>query len=393
MFELHLLHSYMTFCQPTNADEEFLFTENAFGIFEGPSSESHYILTGKKEAIVYTEYHNFAPLTPRLLIILRSSLLPHPGDNRDSVETRALFLKALKSSHLHSDQAGSVLEDLPVRPCKTIYQSKNVDSPASFNIKDEFLFICFKLSTAHVSKINNIFLEQACQTSSIVYHSQTALRTAIEMYFADDNSGLNHVIDIPGIEEDRRLLYMKKLQQVSRSLGGSTTYKIKPFGLPGAQMRIHMALNVGQLVGVEILRNQQPLMSLPREYILLKPGMFIKKSSLQLHSPCKPNHLPGSGLEEFWCDLDQASRLVMLKTKLDGALGRCRLTEAEKPTVRAQVHKFLSSFPVERLWLYFKILRNLKHCDVDDIWAQKLNLEIDGPEDMFIEYGTLYLDL
>lgn len=74
----------------------------------------------------------------------------------------------------------------------------------------------------------------------------------------------------------------------------------------------------------------------------------------------------------------------MLKTKLDGALGRCRLTEAEKATVRAQVNKFINTFPIERLWFYFKILRNLKHCDVDDIWAQKLNLEIDGPEDKFV---------
>ncbi|KAL2785913.1 hypothetical protein BJX66DRAFT_47976 [Aspergillus keveii] len=367
MFELHLLHSYMTFCQTTNPEEEFLLTENAFGIFEGPSSEHHDILTGKKQAVVYTEYHNFAPLAPRLLIILRSRILPYPGDNSDHTEIRASLLTALKSFHIHPDQARSVLEDLPVRPCKTIYQSGSIDSPAAFDTNDEFLFICFKLSTAHISTINNIFLEQACQTSSIVYHSRTALRAAIETYFADDRSGLKHVIDIPGGQKDRRRVYLKTLEKILRSVGGSTTYKVKSFGPADVRVRIHMALNVGHLVGEQILRNQQPPRLLPREYILLKPG---------------------SSLEEFWCDLDQASRLVMLKTKLDGVLGRCRLFEVEKSTVRSQVHEFLSSFPVERLWFYFKILRNLKHCDKDDIWTRIPDLEIDGPEDAYIEYGV-----
>ncbi|KAL2839030.1 hypothetical protein BJX68DRAFT_259011 [Aspergillus pseudodeflectus] len=362
MFEFHLLHSYMAFCQPANGDEEFLLTENAFGVFEGPSSERHDILAGKKQAVVYTEYHNFAPLAPRLIIILRSGILPYPGDSGNYTEIRQLFAAAVKSAHIHPDQAGSVLEDLPVRPCKKIYHSPRIDSPASFNANDEFKFLCFKLSTAHISTINNIFLEEAYQTSSIVYHSRTALQAAIERYFVDDRPGLKQVIDIP---EDRRRLYLRTLEQILRTLGDSTTCKIKSFNFADARVRIHMALNVGRLVGVQILRSQQPPGSLPREYILLKPG---------------------SSVEEFRYDLDQASRLVMLKAKLDGALNKSGLSEAERSTVRVQVHEFLMSFPVERLWFFFKILRNLRHCDMDDIWTRMPDLELDGPEDAFIEH-------
>jgi hypothetical protein len=89
----------------------------------------------------------------------------------------------------------------------------------------------------------------------------------------------------------------------------------------------------------------------------------------------------------FWYDLDQGSRLVMLKVKLDSALNRSTLSEVDKSTVRFQIHEFLMSFPVERLWLFFKILRNLRHCDMDDISTRMPELELAGPEDAFIEHG------
>lgn len=58
MFELHLLHRYMSFCQLQNIGEEFLLTENAFGIFEDPSTVHNEVIS------IYTEYHNFAPISP-----------------------------------------------------------------------------------------------------------------------------------------------------------------------------------------------------------------------------------------------------------------------------------------------------------------------------------------
>ncbi|KAF7590409.1 hypothetical protein BBP40_002911 [Aspergillus hancockii] len=34
MFELHLTHSFMVFCLPEYSEDEFLLTQNAYGIFE-----------------------------------------------------------------------------------------------------------------------------------------------------------------------------------------------------------------------------------------------------------------------------------------------------------------------------------------------------------------------
>ncbi|KAL3455898.1 hypothetical protein BJX64DRAFT_271579 [Aspergillus heterothallicus] len=368
MLESHLLHSYMTFCQPDSAEEEFLLTENAFGIFEGPSTVQHDILTGKKTVQLYNEYHNFAPVSPRLIIILRSCILPFPGDKGNFSAIRRVFARALRSAHLRPDQAKSVLEDLPIRPCKTVYHNGTIESTASFSELDKFLFLCFKLSSAHIFTINNIFLEEACQTSSIVYHSRTFLRAAIENYFTDDRPGFKHVIDMP---TDQRHLYLNTLERVACALGSSTTCKIKPFSLADAKIRIHMALNVGQLVGVQLLDRQNPPESLPPVYSLLKPE---------------------ARLRTFWYDLDQASRLVMLKTKLDGALSRSGLSDTEKTAVRNQIHAFYKHFPVERLWLFFKILRNLSRCDRDNLWECMPELELSGTEDEFCEMIALLPD-
>ena len=75
----------------------------------------------------------------------------------------------------------------------------------------------------------------------------------------------------------------------------------------------------------------------------------------------------------------------MLRTKLDCALKRCMLSDPDKNAVRAQIHAFCNTFPAERLWLYFKIMRNLSRCDVDDIVAHPPELELGGAEDDFAE--------
>lgn len=278
MFELHLLHSYMSFCQPQNAEEEFLLTENAFCIFEGPSTEHNEVISGKTEtsSVVYTEYHNFAPISPRLLIVLRSAVLPIPGDNGEYAEIRSQLAAVLRSPHLEPDEAGSLLEDLPVRPCKKEYDQGVIDSPASFRKNDRFLFLCFKLSSAHMTTINNIFLEQAYSTSSIIYHSPVALRAAVENYFKDSDPRLKHVVDIPG---DRRRAYFGKLEKILRDLGGSARCKIHPFDLSKARIQVPMAKNVGFLVGVQLMERQKPAGSLPRAYTLLKDGMPMSSFS------------------------------------------------------------------------------------------------------------------
>ncbi|RAH68347.1 DUF4238 domain-containing protein [Aspergillus aculeatinus CBS 121060] len=104
MFEHHLLHSFMAFGEPDDPPEEFLLTENAFGIFEGPCSTTVDPQSGLREVSVYTEFHTFAPLAPRLAIILRSHLLPFPGDQGLAQSLRASLVEAQRAAHHQPDE-------------------------------------------------------------------------------------------------------------------------------------------------------------------------------------------------------------------------------------------------------------------------------------------------
>ncbi|KAL3472134.1 hypothetical protein BJX99DRAFT_266210 [Aspergillus californicus] len=366
MFELHLLYSFMSFCQPVKPEEEFLLTENSFGIFEGPSSVRHDLISGKTEATVYTEYHNFAPIAPRLIIILRSHFLPYPGDTGADQNIRRSVASALRSMHLDPDRADSILQDLPIRPCKPVYEAPEITSPASFSKNDQFQFLCFKLSSAHITTINNLFLEQGYSTSSIVFHSHVYLRAAIEKYLQDQTPGLKSFVDRPG---ERRRTYLTTLEKVLRDLGGSGNCRIHPLDLSRARIRVHMALNVGFVVGLKLLMTQKRPDSLPRPYCLLKPE---------------------STRQTFWHDVDQASRLMMLRTKIDSALSRPGLSNVEKDSVRAQRQAFFMTFPPERLWVYFKISRNMCRCDVKDPISKLPELDVCGVEDDYAEGAAYY---
>ncbi|KAL5332554.1 hypothetical protein BJX70DRAFT_392894 [Aspergillus crustosus] len=330
MFEVHLLHSFMTFCRPESLPEEFLLTENVFGIFEGPVSVKHDLWSQKTDAIVYTEHHNFVPLSPRLIIILRSTYLP----------------------------AGLVLEDLPVHPCKVKY----VTSSASFSPKDKFLFQCFRLSSVNMMTINSIFLEQAYQTSSVVYHSTLSLRATIENYFRDETEGFKHIIDVPG---DERRSYFDMLEKILRQLGGSAKCRVEPLDLSKARIYIHMALNLGFLVGIKLLMDQEEG-SLPRGYT---------------HHP---HH------QEYLLSLTRPMQERREKCFVDRALSLSNLNDEDKYLVRAQRHDFLVDFPRIILWIYLKISRDMARCDVSDVWSQLPCLETEGEEGWFAEAIAKY---
>ncbi|KAL4904113.1 hypothetical protein BDW74DRAFT_155100 [Aspergillus multicolor] len=360
MFELHVNWTFMSFCCPSDAEGEFVLTQNAYAIFEGPSSENLDLVTGKRNAIVYTQYHNFAPVTPKLMIVLRSHLLKHSrGGEEDSFpETLRRSLEAaLRAQHLHPDQAGSILQDLPIRPCEVAYKDRN-SNPPSFHKDDIFQFRVFRLSTAHVTTINNLFLEEAYAVPSIVYHSPAALRASLKHYLESEVPTMKRFLDHPS---DLRRSYLHKLENVLRDLGGTARPRINPFDIGQARFRIHMALHVGDVIGKQLL-DKGGIPVLPEGYKLLKPD---------------------ATLETFWNDIDQASRFFMLRAKMDSALSLTNFSRSEKIAVREQLMVFLSDFPAERIWLYLKIARNRDKFDESDFYIQTKPLCLTGVEDVY----------
>ena len=133
----HTQQFYLALCTPSTADDEFLLSQNAYSVYEGATTESRDPFSNKITSEAYTEFHVFAPIAPRLMIVLRSMILPVPSEDSDSAikEEREMWYKASVSRHAHPTRAGAVLKDLPIDKARNSY-SKVVDGNLSSSTVD-----------------------------------------------------------------------------------------------------------------------------------------------------------------------------------------------------------------------------------------------------------------
>jgi hypothetical protein len=92
--------SFLALCTVQDDADEFVHTENAYSVFEGPMERG-----------IWTDYHVFAPVTPKIMIVMRSAILPG-SSGQDEKDTKAL-LEACISRYSSPGTATSFLEDLP----------------------------------------------------------------------------------------------------------------------------------------------------------------------------------------------------------------------------------------------------------------------------------------
>ena len=79
---------------------------------------------------------------------------------------------------------------------------------------------------------------------------------------------------------------------------------------------------------------------------------------------------------------------MMLRTKVDHAISKSKLTERGKRVARYQRDIFFRMFPNERQWLFWKIARNISKCDVGENLDPIPVLDLEGPEDVI--WGMLF---
>lgn len=206
---------YMALVTPTSKEDEFLLTQNAYSIHEGATTTRFNPVTGKKESSVYTEFHLFAPIAPRLLIVLRTLILPVPEEDFDDTirKAREMLYKASVAQHYRPEGVGLLLRNLPIGKALNSY-SKIVDGrlfpinggPTGAN--DRFGFQFFSIPEEYVNKINGIMLEESHRIDLIVFNNKATAYKTLEHYLARRSE---FDTDIGRVRAIKRLKHAAKL--------------------------------------------------------------------------------------------------------------------------------------------------------------------------------------
>ena len=225
-FITHMKRMYMALCTPSGLEDEFLLTENGYGIHEGPVSIRMDSSTGTETVTGYTEHHVFAVISPTLMIVLRSTLLPNREEDRDEAvrEWRRNLYQQCALQHNFPNDANSILADLPISKARYSY-TKIVDGSWELlhgedgrpRVGHKFYFQFFPITTEHVNKINAVMLEESYNISAIVFYSSTGLRKALE-YFLTSRSYCGFE-SVSGKPNDPRLVLLAKLEQAAQEMG------------------------------------------------------------------------------------------------------------------------------------------------------------------------------
>jgi len=110
-FIAHIDEFFMAFVKPLHpATDEFIVTDNGFGVFEGT------VEYDTPYGLQIFEYHNLAPISPRLMLVLRKNILRDTQMNKGILKlmrSQAAALPGMPPLRI------SLLEDLPVSPPAT----------------------------------------------------------------------------------------------------------------------------------------------------------------------------------------------------------------------------------------------------------------------------------
>ncbi|RFU24898.1 hypothetical protein B7463_g11446, partial [Scytalidium lignicola] len=323
----HTEMMYLALCTPENEDDEFILTENGYGIHEGPVSGRVDSSTGKSIE-TYTEFHMFAVVSPQLIMVLRSLMLPiKEEDAYENIkkEREELYLhNVLQHNRPHA--ASSVLADLPVTKPRNSY-TKIVNGrfeladgeDGSLRANHKFCFRYFPIGTDHVQKINTVMLEESIHASKIVFKSNLGFLRAVEYYLKLSSYGFKQVSNNP---DDSRLAHLKKLGLVVERQGSrvETTFKTQQ------TWNLEEEIDGANEVWTQLFKQVTP-----KE--------------------------PSGSIDILLYDMEQSQRMVKLRIKVD--VWSKGLDESFREQIREQVGEIFCQLPVRRLWFYLKRIRNM----------------------------------
>ncbi|GJN86836.1 hypothetical protein PLIIFM63780_010418 [Purpureocillium lilacinum] len=160
-FISHCQEMYLALCVPKDEDDEFIVTDNSYHVSEGPHCVSVDTSTGSSKQGIWTSFHEFAPIAPKIMIVLRNSALPSPlEDANPDVDALRQLLLSLKLERFQNGTV-SMLEDLPIDRARNNY-SRVVQGQLQYVQGEDgtmkpghkFFFRFFRVNATHVNKIN-----------------------------------------------------------------------------------------------------------------------------------------------------------------------------------------------------------------------------------------------
>ena len=190
---LHCQSMYMAICTPSNPGDEFILTNNCYNFFEGKNNVLTDVNTGRSQEMAWMSFHDFAPISPKLMIVLRSFILPEPLEDANSkVKANRDMWRSLTVETIFGGGTNSLLADLPISKSRNNY-TEMVNSglqldrheDGSLRQNHKFFFRFFPIDTNHVNKINGIFLDNASTCKTVVFRSAESFCRSLEWYMTE----------------------------------------------------------------------------------------------------------------------------------------------------------------------------------------------------------------
>ncbi|KFY53148.1 hypothetical protein V496_07858 [Pseudogymnoascus sp. VKM F-4515 (FW-2607)] len=315
--------------------------------------------SGGFTATSYTEYHVFAAISPRLMIVLRSFLLPNPTEDhiQDVREFRQTMYRLTTNTHNDPNKANSILADLPILKARNSYTEFKDGKLVLRNGEDgthranhRFCFRFFPIAKDHVDKINGIMLEESYVISTIVFGSRAGARKIIESYLSAPVRGESGFKIVSSRPDDRRLIFLRKLEHVVHQMGSNV-------------VAVYHTRNITPT-------KQEEVDELIARMMELNPPPGEKSEHMQLYMRL------GGSYATVMKDLEQARNMLNMRIKFD--VWSQGLNEDFREDIRENIRRIFSQLPVRRVWYYLKHVRNMVLRDR----SIEGSVIADGPEDV-----------
>ncbi|KAK3337974.1 hypothetical protein B0H65DRAFT_309012 [Neurospora tetraspora] len=390
-FLYNLQCNTMAFCVPSNPEEEFILTDNSYTVSDEVQVFARNVRSDRIETLARAPFHEFVPVSPKLMIVLRSQYLSEPlEDNCPEVKARREAHRSLAFAGFGPVQ--SVLEDLPIgKPHNSHVKVVNGrlclrDGEDGCQRRDHsYLFHFFSVESRHVNTINSILLDKCVHCTSLIFNSKDAFGKTLEWYLT---APLEYGKTLIGENADLREKILMKLEVISRSFGSKKETKWTRVN------KCHVAADheYSRLVDQQVRRDFNRLLSGKTDKkplwidgirAAIDEGVEQPESS---HEGTSPGFTPtpqyrmlGGSVHTVEKDKEQTLLMMTLRIKID------YWSRGVDEKIRQRNRDLLIAeylrMPARRLWGYMRIVRYMY---LSDSFFIPIRLKPEQPEDAVI---------